>query len=188
MKLGYARTSTEEQKAGMEAQVRDLLADGCLPHIYKEHISSVADHRPELEAIIDSLAPGMTLVVTKLDRLARSTIGLWRIIERLEVRGAGLRILNFGGETVDTKSATGKLILTIFAGFAQFEREMMLERQAVGIVKAKEEGKYTGRKSNTDAPAVVRLKRQGMSIREIAAHLEIGRGAVLRALGRQEAA
>jgi DNA invertase Pin-like site-specific DNA recombinase len=74
-----------------------------------------------------------TLVVTKVDRLARSTVGLWEIVKRLEAvedGGAGLRVLNLGGETVDTKSATGKLILTIFA---QFERKMMLERQREGI-------------------------------------------------------
>lgn len=75
------------------------------------------------------------LVVTKVDRLARSTVGLWEIVKRLEAvedGGAGLRVLNLGGATVDTKSATGKLILTVFAGFAQFEREMMLERQREG--------------------------------------------------------
>jgi DNA invertase Pin-like site-specific DNA recombinase len=74
-----------------------------------------------------------TLVVTKVDRPARSTVGLWEIVKRLEAvqdGGAGLRVLNLGGETVDTKSATGKLILTIFA---QFERKMMLERQREGI-------------------------------------------------------
>ena len=79
---------------------------------------------------MDYVRAGDTLVVTKVDRLARSTVGLWDIVKRLEAvedGGAGLRVLNLGGETVDTKSATGKLILTIFAGFAQFEREMMID-------------------------------------------------------------
>ena len=94
---------------------------------------------------LDYVRGGDTLVVTKVDRLARSTVGLWEIVKRLEAiddGGAGLRVLNLGGETVDTKSATGKLILTIFAGFAQFEREMMLERQREGIAKAKAEKRY----------------------------------------------
>ena len=83
---------------------------------------------------------GDTLVVTKVDRLARSTVSLWEIVKQLEAvedGGAGFRVLNLGGEMVDTKSATGKLILTIFAGFAQFEREMMLERQREGSQRPK---------------------------------------------------
>jgi DNA invertase Pin-like site-specific DNA recombinase len=73
--------------------------------------------------------------------------------EAVEEGGAALRILNLGGETVDTKSATGKLILTIFAGFAQFEREMMLERQREGIAKAQKEGRYKGRRCWPQKPA-----------------------------------
>ena len=128
--VGYARTSTAEQEAGLEAQVRDLKAAGCTK-IFQEQVSSIAE-RAELERALEYVRSGDTLVVTKVDRLARSTVGLWEIVKRLEAvedGGAGLRVLNLGGETVDTKSATGKPILTIFAGFAQFEREMMLERQ-----------------------------------------------------------
>jgi DNA invertase Pin-like site-specific DNA recombinase len=128
--VGYARTSTTEQEAGLEAQTRDLRAAGCTK-IFREQASSIGQ-RSHLERALDYVRAGDTLVVTKVDRLARSTVGLWEIVKRLESiddGGVGLRVLNLGGETVDTKSATGKLILTIFAGFAQFEREMMLERQ-----------------------------------------------------------
>ncbi len=145
--VGYARTSTAEQEAGLESQLRDLQAAGCVK-IFREQVSSIAQ-RGQLERALEYVRGGDTLVVTKVDRLARSTMGLWEIVKRLEAvddGGAGLRVLNLGGETVDTKSATGKLILTIFAGFAQFEREMMLERQREGIAKAKAEGKYMGRK------------------------------------------
>jgi DNA invertase Pin-like site-specific DNA recombinase len=103
--------------------------------------------RTELERALDYARSGDTLVVAKVDRLARSTVGLWDIVKRLEAvedGGAGLRVLNLGGETVDTKSATGKRILTIFAGVAQFEREMMLERQREGIAKAKAENPLSG--------------------------------------------
>jgi DNA invertase Pin-like site-specific DNA recombinase len=131
--------------------------------------------------------PGDTLVVTKVDRLARSTVGLWEIVKRLETvedGGVGLRVLNLGGETVDTKSATGKLILTIFAGFAQFEREMMLERQREGIAKAKAENRYMGRRPSArlKADEAVKLFNAGRSVTDVATALNIGRGSVYRAL------
>src|ERR1051325_11594857 len=138
MLIGYARVSTTDQQAGLEAQLRDLQAAGC-EKVFSERVSSIAD-RAELDRALQFVRDGDTLVVTKIDRLARSTIRLWEIVEGLDTKGVGLRVLNFGGEVVDTKSATGKLILTIFAGFAQFEREMMLERQREGIAKAKAEG------------------------------------------------
>jgi DNA invertase Pin-like site-specific DNA recombinase len=128
-----------------------------------------------------------TLVVTKVDRLARSTMGLWEIVKRLEAiedGGAGLRVLNLDGETVDTKSATGKLILTVFAGFAQFEREMMLERQREGIAKAEAENRYLGRRptARLKAEEAVKLFKAGRTVTDIATALNIGRGSVYRAL------
>jgi DNA invertase Pin-like site-specific DNA recombinase len=183
--VGYARTSTAEQEAGLQAQVRDLQAAGCTK-IFEEQVSSIGE-RAELERALEYVRGGDTLVVTKVDRLARSTVGLWEIVERLEAvedGGAGLRVLNLGGEIVDTKSATGKLILTIFAGFAQFEREMMLERQREGIAKAKAEKRYLGRKPSArlKADEAVRLFNAGQTVTEVAKQLGIGRGSVYRAL------
>jgi DNA invertase Pin-like site-specific DNA recombinase len=183
--VGYARTSTTDQEAGLSAQVRDLKAAGCTK-IFQEQTSSIAE-RAQLERALDYVRGGDTLVVTKVDRLARSTTGLWEIVKRLESvddGGAGLRVLNLGGETVDTKSATGKLILTIFAGFAQFEREIMLERQREGIAKAKAEKKYLGRRPSArlKAAEAVKLFKAGQTVTEIAALLAIGRGSVYRAL------
>jgi DNA invertase Pin-like site-specific DNA recombinase len=183
--VGYARTSTAEQEAGLEAQVRDLHSAGCAK-IFKEQVSSIAE-RAELERALHYVRGGDTLVVTKVDRLARSTVGLWDIVKRLEAiedGGAGLRVLNLGGETVDTKSATGKLILTIFAGFAQFEREMMLERQREGIAKAKAENRYLGRKPSArlKADEAVKLFKEGRTVTQVAEALGIGRGSVYRAL------
>jgi DNA invertase Pin-like site-specific DNA recombinase len=183
--IGYARTSTTDQEAGLEAQLRDLKAAGCTK-IFRERVSSVGE-RDQLNRALDYVRGGDTLVVCKVDRLARSTVGLWKIVEQLEAiddGGAGLRILNLGGEAVDTKSATGKLILTIFAGFAQFEREMMLERQREGIARAKREGKYRGRKPSASLKAdeVRAMKAAGQTVTEIAAALAIGRGSVYRAL------
>lgn len=183
MLIGYARTSTLEQEAGLEAQERDLRAAGC-EEVYSERVSSVAAERGELQAAIKFGRKGDTLVVTKVDRLARSAAGLWDIVQELEAKGVSLRVFNLGGDTVDTRSATGRLILTVFAGFAQFEREMMLERQREGIAKAKAEGKYKGRQPTARAKAekVRELAADGMSMGQIAAQLGIGKGSVHRIL------
>ncbi len=106
--------------------------------------------RAQLNAVLDFVREGDTLVVTKLDRLARSVTHLGRIIEVLEAKRVGLRIVNLG---VDTSTPTGKLMLNVMAGVAQFEREMMLERQREGIAKAKGEGRYKGRKPTVQARA-----------------------------------
>src|SRR5262245_32090998 len=117
--IGYARTSTTEQLAGLDAQVRDLNAAGC-KKLFQEQVSSVAE-REQLDVALEYAREGDTLVVTKLDRLARSARHLSEIIDTLEGRGVALRILNLGGDTVDTRGATGRLILNVFAAFAQFE-------------------------------------------------------------------
>lgn len=187
MLVGYARTSTTEQEAGLEAQRRDLDAAGC-GKVFAEHVSSVGE-RDRLKQALEFVREGDTLVITKIDRLARSTIHLWEIVRDLDVKGVGLRVLNLGGEVVDTKSATGRLILTIFAGFAQFEREMMLERQREGIAKAKAEGKYLGRQPTARAKSeeVLKLHREGKTPTEIAAAVGIGRGSVYRIVQGQGA-
>lgn len=178
--VGYGRTSTTEQEAGLEAQRRDLAAAGCAK-VYLERASAVSE-RAELRQVLDYLRDGDTLVVTKIDRLARSTISLWEIVRHLDARNVGLRVLNLGGEVVDTRSATGRLILTIFSGFAQFEREMMLERQREGIAKAKAEGKYAGRKPTARAKSADALKliAEGRTPTEISKALGIGRASVYR--------
>ncbi|MCK0198647.1 recombinase family protein [Ancylobacter sp. 6x-1] len=185
--VGYGRTSTAEQMAGLDAQRRDLEAAGC-GRVFTEQASSVGE-RPVLARAMDYVREGDTLVVTKIDRLARSTINLWEVVKELEAKGVSLRVLNLGGETVDTRSATGRLILNIFAGFAQFEREMMLERQKEGIAKAKAEGRYLGRKPTARAKAedARRLHAQGMTVTQVAKELGIGRGSVYRALGGVDA-
>jgi DNA invertase Pin-like site-specific DNA recombinase len=131
MLIGYARTSTVDQQAGFEAQLVELEAYGC-ERTYKEQVSAVAT-RTQLEAAIDILRTGDKLVVTKLDRLARSVAHMGNILEEIEAKGAGLVILSLGSERVDTTTATGKLILNMMVSVAQFEREMMKERQVEGI-------------------------------------------------------
>ncbi|WEX77956.1 recombinase family protein [Sinorhizobium numidicum] len=182
MQVGYARTSTEEQVAGLEAQVRDLEAGGC-DRVYREQVSALGD-RPELEDALSFLRSGDTLVITKIDRLARNTRTLGDIVDDLHRRGVGLKVLQFGKETLDTTGAYGRLMLNMFAAFAEFERDLMKERQKEGIAKAKAERKYKGRKPTARAKAgeAIELFRQGRSVSEIAKAVGIGRGSVYRAL------
>ena len=182
MLVGYARTSTTDQLAGFETQISELEAAGC-EEVFKEQVSSVAQ-RAQLDAALKFVRKDDTLVVTKLDRLARSTQHLLEIVTLVEDKGVALRIMNFGGSEVDTKSATGKLMLTMFAAMAQFEREMMLERQREGIAKAKAEGRYRGRAPVPDAKVkrAFALKRQGLKPAEIAKELSLGRSTVYRVL------
>jgi DNA invertase Pin-like site-specific DNA recombinase len=121
-------------------------------HSLAERVSSIAQ-RDQLDAALDFVREGDTFVVTKMDRLARSTQHLLEIVQGLEEKGVALRILDFKGDRVDTHSPQCKLILTMFAAFAQFERELMLERQRAGIAKAKAEGRYKGRAPTARAKA-----------------------------------
>nr|WP_321984184.1 recombinase family protein [uncultured Lichenicoccus sp.] len=188
MIVGYARTSTAEQIAGLEAQQRDLTAAGAAK-LFSEQVSSVTG-RQQLQVCLAYLREGDVLVVTKPDRLARNTIELLTIEADLTKRGIGLIILSIGGERLDTRNSTSRLMLTILAGVAQWEREMMLERQREGIAAGKAAGNYKGR-----APTA---RRQGDTIRamvaagerptEVARKLGVGRSSVYRALECVEAA
>ncbi|WP_305910343.1 recombinase family protein (plasmid) [Methylomarinum sp. Ch1-1] len=183
MIIGYARTSTIDQIAGLEAQLRELEAVQC-QKIFQEQVSSVAV-RIQLEAALDFAREGDVLVATKLDRLARSVADLMTIINTLEQKAVGLRILNLG---MDTQTPTGKLMLTVLGGVAQFEREMMLERQREGVAKAKAAGKYKGRKPLDDAlrEEVVRLADSRLTKSKIARQLNIGEATVYRILSAKK--
>lgn len=179
MIIGYARTSTVEQLAGFDAQVRDLTAAGC-ERLFTEQVSSVAQ-RDQLEAAIDFAREGDTIVVTKLDRLARSMLDLMNIKSRLDTKGIELRILAMN---LDTSTPTGKLMMNVLGSVAQFEREMMLERQREGIAKAKAEGKYRGRAPTARAKTdeILDLRGQGLGATAIARELGISVRSVYRAL------
>jgi DNA invertase Pin-like site-specific DNA recombinase len=179
MRIGYARTSTIDQRAGFEAQVRDLEAVGC-EKVYQEQVSSVGA-RDELAVALDFVREGDILVVTKLDRLARSTRHLNDIVDCLREKGSHLQILDLG---IDTATPTGELVLTVIGGIAQFERQMMLERQREGIAKAKAAGKYKGRKPTARAKIqeVLDMRSKGIKATAIARELGIGRASVYRIL------
>src|SRR5215469_8885339 len=180
MRIGYARTSTREQEAGYQAQQQELVALGC-EKLFCEQLSSVANERPQLEAMISFVREGDEVVVTKVDRLARSVPDLVEIIERIKAKGAVIEIGNLGRVN---GSPTSGLILNVLGAIAQFEREIMLERQREGIAKAQREGKYRGRKPTVrdQADEIRRLKSEGLSNAEIARRLNVHRANVGRVL------
>lgn len=182
MKIGYARTSTIEQIAGLEAQDRELRTAGA-QKLFSERVSSVAK-REQLEAALEYCREGDVLVVTKLDRLARSMADLVAITSRLKAKGVALNILAM---QLDTTTLTGKLMLQLMGCFAEFERDVMLERQREGVAKAKAEGKYRGRVPTAQhkAAEVIQLRGQGVKPEEIAVQLGISRASVFRVLKDQ---
>jgi DNA invertase Pin-like site-specific DNA recombinase len=159
----------------LAAQLEALRGIG-IKKVFQEQTSSVAK-REQLEAALDYIRDGDTLVVTRLDRLARSVANLVEVTKRIEAKEATLRVLDMG---LDTQTPTGRLMLNLIGSIAQFEREIMLERQREGIAKAKRDGKYKGRKptARAKAPEVMALKAQGVGSSEIARRLKIGRSSV----------
>ena len=180
MRVGYARTSTIEQKAGLEAQLRDLGSLG-VEKIFHEQLSSVDAKREKLTAAIDYCREGDVLVCTRLDRLARSVADLVGIEARLNSKGASLTILD---PPMDTQQPSGRLIFNVIAAIAQFERDIMLSRQREGIAKAKADGKYRGRAPTARAKAneVLSLLREGVRATDVAKRLGLGRRSVYRIL------
>lgn len=178
MSIGYARTSTVDQTAGLEAQERDLTVAGCEKRFVEQVASVDVVARVKLAEALDFLREGDVLVVTKLDRLARSVAHLLEVLAWLSAKGASLRILAMG---IDTATPTGKLMLTILGGVAEFERSIMLERQREGIAKAKAEGKYKGSKptARVQADEVKRLRAEGVGASEIAQRLGMCRASVI---------
>jgi DNA invertase Pin-like site-specific DNA recombinase len=182
MLIGYARTSTSDQKAGLAAQERDLHAAGA-EKLFSEQVSSVTE-RAALTACLAFLREGDALVVTKPDRLARSTAELLAIEADLARRSIGLVVLSMGGEKLDTRNPTSKLMLTILAGVATWEREIMLERQREGIAKAKAEGAYKGRKPTValQAAQIREAVAAGEKPAQLARRLGVARSSVYRML------
>lgn len=177
--IGYCRTSTTDQTAGLDDQRRELLAAGCDPKLFAEHVSGATQARPQLARMLDQLRTGDTVVVTKLDRLARSMRDLLDIVAKIEAAGASLRILAMN---LDTGTATGKLMLNVLGSVAEFERAMMLERQRSGIAAAKAEGKYKGRVPTAmrKADEAVALLQSGMKPAAVARQVGIARSSLYR--------
>jgi DNA invertase Pin-like site-specific DNA recombinase len=140
MKVGYIRVSTEEQN---EARQEILMERLGVEKIYIDKVSGKNINRPEFKEMMKFIRSGDILVVESYSRLSRSTVDLIKTVEKLHEKGIGFISQK---ENIDTTTPQGKLMLTVFAGIYQFERECMLQRQKEGIAIAKAEGKYKGRK------------------------------------------
>lgn len=140
MKVAYIRVSTEEQNTARQEEA--MKAQGT-EKVFIEKVSGKNTDRPQLKAMLDYVREGDCLIVESYSRLARNTVDLLNIIGELDKKGVSFISLK---ENIDTSTPQGRLMLTIFAGLAQFERECTLQRQAEGIAIAKAEGKYKGRK------------------------------------------
>ena len=178
MKIGYARVSTTDQN--LEIQVAALNKAGC-SRVFKEKISGARKERPELNRLLDQLRPGDTVVVWKLDRLARSTSQLFELVDKM--REAEVSFLSLSEPWADTTSYAGKMIMTVFAGIAEFERDLIRERTSTGRTAAKKRGVRFGRpeKMNEEQKMLAkRLLQEDKSVFEVAKTFNVHKATIYR--------
>ena len=176
--VGYARVSS----SGQDLQVQLDKLKGC-DKVFKEKRSGVDAGRPELKRCLEYLSEGDTLLVTKLDRLARSTSDLYRIVSQLTGKGVEFKVLD--DPAIDTSSRTGKLVMGILALIGEFENDIRHERQMDGIAKAKDRGVKFGRKPLLVAETIHRvrkLRKAGKTVPEIMRQTALTKASVYRAL------
>ena len=178
--IGYARVSSTGQS--LEVQEQQLRDAGCTKLFAEKKSGTTTDGRQALAEALEWAREGDTLLVTRLDRLARSSADLLTIIAKLNAKGVGFRCMQQGA--VDTTTSTGKLVLAILGAVAEFETDIRKERQKDGIEKAKAAGVYKGRKASVPVEEVRRLHGDGVSPTEIGKRLGIGRASVYRCLSR----
>lgn len=175
--IGYGRVSSTDQH--LEVQRDKLKAAGCTKLFLEQKSGKTTAGRDQLEAALEFVREGDTFVVTRFDRLARSTVDLLSILETLKAKGVDFKCTD---QKIDTSGPMGKFFLTIMGAVAEFELGIRKERQLDGIAKAKEAGIYKGRKRTVDAAAVKKLADDGLGATAIADKLGIGRASVYRAL------
>ena len=183
--VGYARVSTVGQSLDVQL---DKLAKANCSKVYKEKRSGrQAENRPQLQAALEYVREGDVLVVSRLDRMARSVLDLAKIADLLKKKGVSLRVLDQG---LDTSTAEGILLFNLLGAFAEFEADIRAERQRDGIALAQQKGTKFGRKKALTAAQEERIKRmraeEGFSIEQLAERFSISRSSVYRALQAQE--
>jgi DNA invertase Pin-like site-specific DNA recombinase len=174
-RIGYARVSTTDQD--LDLQLAALKTAGCDVIREEKRSGASLSGRDELKTILDFIRKGDELVVTRIDRLARSIGDLQDIVRAIKVKGAALKATE---QPIDTSTAAGKAFLDMLGVFAEFETNLRRERQLEGIAAAKERGVYKGRPQSIDAQAIAKLKAEGLGATEIAKRLKIGRASVYR--------
>lgn len=179
MRVGYIRVSTVEQHE--DRQVKDLTENGKVTKVFMDKLSGKDTNRPQLKAMLDYVREGDTVVVSEYSRLARSTRDLMDIVDTLKAKGVNVVSMK---ENFDTSTPQGKLILQTFMNIAEFERELMLQRQREGIAIAKANGKYKGRQSKQKPDDWESLKAMYMSrqitVSDIAKRCEVSRPVVYK--------
>src|SRR6202795_1492996 len=175
--IGYARVSTTDQD--LSIQEAALQAAGCDVIRAEKQSGTSTQGRAELRTVLDFIGKGDVLLVTRVDRLARSVGDLQDIVRTLKAKGASLRTTE---QPIDTSTSAGKCFLDMLGVFAEFETNLRRERQLEGVAKAKAAGVYKGRPASIDGAKVRELKAQGMGPTQIAKALKIGRASVYRAL------
>ena len=177
MKVGYARCSSVDQN--LDVQLETLKKVGC-EKIYQEKVSGTSTQgRDELKECLDYVREGDELVITRIDRLARSVLDLQLIVKELSDKGVNLTATE---QSINTQTVEGKCFLDMLGVFAEFETNLRKERQLEGIAKAKEKGVYEGRKSTIDADMIRELKESGLGASAIAKQMNIHRDSVYRVL------
>lgn len=178
MQIGYARVSSVSQS--LDLQLEALAAAGCERVFSEKRSGTTTDGRDALEQALDFAREGDTLIVTRLDRLARSMLDLKQIVAGLASKGVTFRCLQQGA--IDTTRSDGKLLLNILASFAEFETDLRRERQRDGIDKAKAAGVYKGRPVSIEGDRIRAMHAEGTGPAAIARALGIGRASVYRHL------
>jgi DNA invertase Pin-like site-specific DNA recombinase len=174
-RYGYARVSTLDQDLTVQKQA--LKAAGCDVIRAEKASGSSRTGREELERLLDFVQEGDVLMVTRIDRLARSIGDLQDIVRLLKAKKVALKATE---QPIDTASAAGKAFLDMLGVFAEFETNLRRERQLEGIAKAKAEGVYKGRKPSISSEKIARLREEGLGATEIARRLGVGRASVYR--------
>jgi DNA invertase Pin-like site-specific DNA recombinase len=177
-RLGYARVSTDDQD--LSIQIEGLKAAGCEIVRSEKMTGTTTEGRTELKTLLDFIRAGDVLVVTRIDRLARSIGDLLSIVEIVRSRGATLKATE---QPFDTGDIYGELTFNLLGVFADFENKLRRERQMEGIRKAKAAGRYKGRPATLDTGEIARLKAEGLGVSAIAKRLNIARSSVYRAIG-----
>jgi DNA invertase Pin-like site-specific DNA recombinase len=179
--VGYARVSSSGQS--LDVQMDKLAAAGCSRIFAEKRSGKQAENRPELQACLAFLREGDALVISRLDRMARSVLDLAKIADTLQRKGIALRVLD---QAIDTASPEGRLMFSLLGAFAQFENDIRAERQTDGIAKAKEKGVSFGRRRALTADQCERIRmlreEEAFSVQQLADRFNVGVATIYRAL------
>ena len=180
MRIGYGRVSTTDQNTSSQ---EDALKTAGVEKLFVDTFTGTKANRPELDKLRNQLRPGDVLVITRLDRLGRSTKDLLNLVAEFESDGVQLEVIE---QNIDTSSPEGKLFFTMVAAFAEFERSIMQARTKDGLAAARARGRVGGRKPKLQSSQVAMIKKSfadGMAVTDIATSMKVSRPTIYRALG-----